>query len=255
MIDNSTRTLIDKGFRPYLIEQGLTVELNALEMGLNMGSVYRLTDSGNSAGGAHDISVIPREDGFVISVEVASIDVAQEYIESLRERDDGFSLVLTPATPDGAVGGYWSLGMAIGEDVWEEFPGWELVLADAQTARSFVSFLLQHAHRLREYVWVLVRRATDLGDNPREVAFGALQNIINNPHLIQTGEITPDHALEVFRRGFSVIPDTDMYEALRSWLAGQAMQEMAQGQFDGPWSAFSEGVREFGETRGWSGGN
>lgn len=246
------KKLLDRGFREALLRQGFEVAFDALRPGLDMASSqYRLASQAGTAGSDRVAYVTPQDDGFVILVEVAGANVPREEIEKLREPNDGYSLVVFPPPIDGVSDGSWSLGELIGSYVWEQFPGWEAVIADETVVDQFVGFLVTRAHVLRDYVLTAVQRGSSGGDNSRELAFGQLQELINSPERIDAGEIPPAHVIEVFRRAFTAIPDAESYESLRMWIAGQAMREMSNSNWDGPWSSISEGVREFGKERGW----
>jgi hypothetical protein len=245
-----TTQLLDRGFRPLLLEQGFEVAMDALELGLGTGSLYRLARQDDVGGGDRVAYVTPRDDGFDILVEVASADIPREAIEKLRDPEDGYALVAFPP-PFGVSSGGWSLGVTIGDYVWDGFPGWDAVLANPHVARPFIGFIVERAQVLREYVWNVVQRASSSGSDARERAFGPLQEVINNPMRIETGEVSPERTLELFRRAFTAVPDSETYESLRMWIGGQSMREMSEGRFDGPWASISVGVNEFGETRGW----
>ncbi|KQQ05882.1 MULTISPECIES: hypothetical protein [unclassified Rathayibacter] len=244
-----TAELLDRGFRAELLQQGFDVAFDALGRGSASGSHYLLAQANSVEEGDRVAYVVPRDDGFVILVEVAGADVSRDAIEQLRS-GDSYSLVAFPPAIDGVSNGGWSMAELIGDHVWDQFPGWEVVVADPEVSRQFVQFLVSRAQLLKSYAWGMVQRVA-AGPDSREDVFGPLQSLINTPEDIEAGTVLPSQVIEQLRRAFTTMPDGDSFESLRMWFAGQAMQEMAGGRLDGPWVSISIGANDFGKERGW----
>lgn len=246
----STKVL-DLGFRRTLGRNGVNVAFDMLTNASALGSLYAL-DPEPGDEGSQPVYAIPQEDGFVILAQVGPADLAQEIIDAVRDPEDGYSLILyPPAVEEGAEGGI-SLGMRLGEYVFDDFPGWDAVISDPRLNSSFAELLAAQARALRSYSWTILNRLRSDATTTRQEAFGGLQALLYSPQRISSGEVSADEAIGAFESALNEVPDADSYRSMRMWISGYATLEKGEGLVDGPWSRIDAAATAFGEQRGWN---